>query len=287
MTTIMEEKYVDLHVHTKCSDGTFSPKDAVDYAKKAGLAAISITDHDTVDAIPAAMEEGKIQGVEIIPGVELSCEVENQQRSEMHILGYYMEWEDPMFRDFLKIFRKARHDRAEKILKKLESIGISLKEGVLERIAGEGSIGRLHFAKAIVESGFAKSVQEVFQKYLSADKPAYVPKYKLSPEDGIKLIKDAGGIAVLAHPYYMHYSNRELITDLITAGLGGIEVWHSRHSPSAIKTFKQIANDLHLIATGGSDCHGPYGQESALMGHIKVSYSVVEALKKQKEKNAL
>ena len=283
----MDEKYVDLHVHTNCSDGTFTPRQAVSYAKQVRLTAISITDHDTVDAIPFALEEGNKLGVEIIPGVELSCEIESQQRSEMHILGYFMNWEDTKFREFLKVFRKARHERAEKILKKLAGIGISLKEGVLERIAGEGSIGRLHFAKAIVESGFAKSVQEVFQKYLSADRPAYVPKYKLSPEDGIKLIKEAGGIAVLAHPYYVHYSNRDLITDLVTAGLGGIEVWHSRHSPSAIRTFKQIANDLNLIATGGSDCHGPYGQESALMGTIKVSYSVVEALKNQKEKNGL
>ena len=284
---MIDEKYVDLHVHTNCSDGTFTPKEAVAYAKKVGLVAISITDHDTVDALPAAIEEGNKLGVEIIPGVELSCEIENQQRSEMHILGYLMDWEDAKFKDFLKVFRKARHERAEQILKKLEGIGIVLKEGVLERIAGEGSIGRLHFAKAIVESGFAKSVQEVFQKYLSADKPAYVPKYKLSPEDGIKLIREAGGVAVLAHPYYVHYSNRDLITDLVTAGLGGIEAMHSRHSPSAVKTFKQMANDMHLVATGGSDCHGPYGQDSALMGSIKVSYSVVEALKKLKEKNAL
>ncbi len=281
----MDEIYVDLHVHTNFSDGTFSPKEAVDFAKEAGLSAISITDHDTVDGIPFAIEEGKKKDLEIIPGVELSCEVENQQRSEMHILGYYIDWKDNKFKEFLKIFRKARHERAEKILNKLEGVGISIKKEVLERISGEGTIGRLHFAKAIVESGFAKSIQEVFQKYLSVDKPAYVPKYKLSPEDGIKMIKDAGGIAVLAHPYYMHYSNRELIKDLITAGLEGIEVWHSRHSPSAVRTFKQIVNDLHLVSTGGSDCHGPYGQESALMGTIKVSYDVVNDLKRIKERN--
>ena len=278
----MEEKYIDLHVHTNYSDGTFSPEEAVRFAKGAGLSAISITDHDTVGAIARAIEEGKKEGLGIIPGVELSCEVEDSQRSELHMLGYFINTEDATFTAFLKAFRQARSERAEKILKKLQDTGISLKKEILEKIAGYGAVGRLHVAKALVEAGFTKTVGEGFLKYLSAGKPAYVPKFKLSPEDAIKLISDAGGVAVLAHPYYIHYSDRGFIQDLVAAGLEGIEVWHTKHSASAEKTFKQIARDLHLVATGGSDCHGPYGQEPPLMGSVKVPYSVLEELEKRK-----
>ena len=283
----MEEKFVDLHVHTNFSDGTFSPKEAVDYAKQVGLSAIAITDHDTVEGIPFAIEEGKKQNIEIIPGVELSTEPETGEKSEMHILGYFVDWEDPGFKEALKRFRSARLERADKMTKKLEDIGIVLNEESRVKMAGDKAIGRLHFAKAIVESGFAKSIQEVFKKYLNVGKPAYVPKFKLTPEDAIKLIRDAGGIAVWAHPYYVHYSNRDLIKDMVNAGLAGIEVWHSRHIPSTSRSFKQLASELHLIATGGSDCHGPYGQDSALMGTVKVPYSVVEELREYKTKNKI
>lgn len=275
------DKYVDLHVHTNFSDGTFSPKEVVEYAKKVGLSAIAITDHDTVDGVASADDEGKKLGIEIIPGVELSCEVQTAEKSEMHILGYFVDWKSENFKEALNKFRAARQERANKMTKKLEEQGVLIKKEILDKMGGEKSIGRLHFAKAIVESGFAKNIQEVFRKYLNPDRPAYVPKFKLSPEDAIKLIKSAGGIAVWAHPYYVHYSNSGLIENLARAGLGGIEVWHSRHSASAARTFKQIADKFDLVATGGSDCHGPYGQDSALMGTVKVPYSVIEELRKR------
>ncbi len=284
MSDEKDQKYADLHVHTNYSDGSFSPKEAVDYAKSAGLSAISITDHDTVEGVPPAAEEGKKAGVEIIPGVELSCEVEDAQRSELHMLGYFINVSDPTLIAFLAAFRQSRIERAEKINRKLEDIGIHIDRELLGRIAGHGSIGRLHFSKAMVEMGITKTIAEAFQKYLSSGKPAFVPKFKLSPEDAIKLVRDAGGVPVLAHPYYMHYSDRKFLKDLVTAGLAGIEVWHSRHTRTAEKTFKQMANDLHLVATGGSDCHGPYGKEPPLMGSVKVPYSVVTELEKRIER---
>ncbi|MFC1500958.1 PHP domain-containing protein [Elusimicrobiota bacterium] len=280
----MDEKYIDLHVHTNYSDGSLSPQEVVRLAKKLKISAISITDHDTVEGIPSALEEGEKLNVEIVPGIELSAELNAEETSEMHILGYYIDWKNKKFNDSLKKLKQYREERAQKILKKLGNLGINLDMEDVKKIAGEGVVGRLHFAKAIVEAGAAKSIHEVFQKYLGLGKPACVSKYKLAPEDAIRMIQDVGGIPVLAHPYYGHYNNRELIKDLVTAGLQGIEVWHSRHSSSVVSTFKQLANDLHLIVTGGSDCHGPYGNDSAVMGTQKIPYSVLDEIKKHKER---
>lgn len=281
MTT---EQYVDLHIHTNLSDGVFDPRQAVSYAHKIGLAAISITDHDTIEGIPMAIEEGKRCGVEIIPGVELSTEVQLAERSEMHILGYCINWESQQFRDSLELFRKSREDRAHKILEKLANLGIRLDGEALLAIGGNGGcIGRLHFAKAMVAEGFVSSINEAFNKYLGIGRAAYVPKLRLTPEDAIKMIRRTGGIPVLAHPYYGHYSNRNLLKGLVRDGLRGIEVWHSKHPPATVEAFKKLSAELGLIATGGSDCHGEYGGEPAMMGKMHVPYETVINLKKCKE----
>lgn len=254
------------------------------HAKAVGLRAISITDHDCVDGLDAAMEEGAKLGVEVISGVELSTEVDCVERSEMHILGYFINWKNVQFRESLSLFQKSRQKRAEQILEKLAKLGCHLTNEKLRSTAEHFSIGRLHFAKALIEDGYVSSINEAFQKYLSFGKPAYVPKFHLKPEEAIKMILKTGGIPVLAHPYYGHYSNRNLLKGLVRDGLAGIEVWHSKHPPSTVQSFQALARELGLLVTGGSDCHGGFGNDPPVIGTLSIPYSVVEELKKHKEK---
>jgi hypothetical protein len=277
-------RYVDLHVHTNYSDGAFTPEEAVRFAHGAGLAAISITDHDTVDAIPAALAEGAILGVEVIPGIELSAELQDVHTTEMHILGYYINWENAPFKETLELFRAARKKRAYQILEKLSKLGIHLQEDHLFGISGRGVVGRLHFARAMVERGFSATIADAFHNFLGIGRPAYVPKLRLKPEEAIRMILKIGGIPVLAHPYYGHYNNKQLLRRLVNEGLKGIEVWHSKHQPETVKMFEKIAHELDIVSTGGSDCHGTFGDAAAIMGTLNISYDVVTALKKCKEK---
>lgn len=271
--------FVDLHVHTNCSDGTFTPAEAVRHAKKAGLRAIAITDHDTIDGVEEAVTEGGRCGVEVIAGVELSTEIKLAENSEMHILGYFIDPGNVTLRESLARFRAARRDRAAKMIEKFKKLGIYLDDDRLAAIAGDGCIGRLHFAKALIEGGFVRNIGEAFQQYLGMNKSAYVPKLQMKPDEAINLITSSGGIAVIAHPYYGHYSNRELLLTLIQAGLGGIEVWHSKHPPASVDMFKKMAKDLNLLMTGGSDCHGSFNGDDPLMGSVRVSYQAVSDMK--------
>jgi len=283
----MDTLFADLHVHTKYSDGTFSPEESVRYAQKVGLATISISDHDTTEGIPSAIKEGSKRGIEVIPGIELSVDFKNSHNQEMHILGYFINWEDSSFQQKLKLFRKARERRAYHILDKLKGLGIAIDERRLFEIAGIGVIGRLHFAKMLVENKSVSHTQEAFWKYLGDSKPAYVPKFRLSPDEAIKMILRIGGIPVLAHPHY-NSINCNVVKTLANSGLKGIEVWHTKHSVNETDKFKKMADKLGMIMTGGSDCHGAMNGEPPIMGKTKVPYSAVIELKKYKnnlEKN--
>jgi len=278
--------YADLHVHTTFSDGAFTPEEAVAFAREAGLCAISITDHDMTDGIEPAIARGGDCGVEIIPGIELSSEITNANggHTELHILGYLIDWKNEEFQKTISLFRKARTQRAAIIIEKLALIGIKLDEARLKKIAGGGAIGRLHFAKVLVETGFAGSITDAFQRFLGHGKPAYAPKMALSPADAIRLILDTGGVPVLAHPLYVHSTNANIITELVELGLKGIETWHSKHPPAAVKKFADIAFELGILSTGGSDCHGSFANEPPMMGKIKIPYHTVVELKKCKSK---
>lgn len=277
-----KEFFVDLHIHTNFSDGVFTPAQVVEYAAQVGLSAISITDHDTVDGVQEAIEAGKKYGVEVIAGIELSAELDNVTKTEMHILGYYVNHKSKAFNDSLSIFKKVRLQRAKDIYNKLKALNINLNaQGLIEGV-GAKIVGRLHFAKALLENGYVSSISEAFRLYLGLNKPAYVPKHYISPKDAISIIIKAGGIPVLAHPYYGHYSNKNIFKGLINDGLMGIEAWHKSHPPHITKKFLSIAENMNLVATGGSDCHGAYGKDLPLIGKIKVPYSVVEALEEKK-----
>jgi predicted metal-dependent phosphoesterase TrpH len=279
--------YVDMHVHTNFSDGVFTPKEVIEYASKIGLAAIGITDHDSIDGINEALEIASRVGVEVIPGIELSSEtIVDSKKSEVHILGYYVDYKSERFKKFLSIFKKARYDRAMEIFEKLRKNGIEFKNNEFVKNTENKIIGRLHFAKALVEEKFVNSVQEAFQKYLSCDKPAYVPKYSISTQDVIGLVLDAGGIPVMAHPYhYTHHDDKFMFETFIKYGLMGIEAWHTKHTESVVKKILTIAEKFNLLVTGGTDCHGPYKKTPPIMGNIRIPYSVLERLKNAKKYN--
>ena len=266
-------EYADLHVHTNFSDGSFTPEEAVAAAGKADLAAVSITDHDSVEAIGPAQEAAKRYGIEVIPGVELSADAE---RREIHILGYYIDWKDPQFRERLKIFREVRLERAAKIVRKLEELGKKIDFERLVRTYGKGSLGRLHIAQEMLEFGYARSIDEVFERYLGDYGPAYVPKQRLQPSEAIDLILKVGGVPVYAHPRISHRD--ELIPRLAKEGLRGIEAYHSEQNPSVSDHYKRLAEKYGLLVTGGSDCHGK-GKSEVLMGKVRIPYELVEKLK--------
>ncbi|MFB0528238.1 MAG: PHP domain-containing protein [bacterium] len=278
----MENLTVDLHIHSTFSDGALTPEEIVKHASKMGLAAISITDHDNTDATLSAIKAGKKLGVEIVPGVELSVEPESPRDEEIHILGYYIDWQDENFQEKLLHFREARRKRAYKILEKLDRLGVKIDPQQLFEFAGKGSVGRMHVAKVLKDEGFVDYLQEAFDLYLAYGKPAYVPKLRLPSQEALNLISRLGGISVIAHPIYGGNS-KEIIQKLKGLGLGGIEVYYTKHSPEDVKRFRSWAKAFSLLITGGSDCHGEALNEEVLIGNQKVPYDVLTQLKEYKK----
>jgi predicted metal-dependent phosphoesterase TrpH len=280
-----DHKFIDMHIHTNYSDGSFSPTEVVEYASKMELLAISITDHDCVSGIDEALSVAKKNNIEVIPGIELSCQVENSpQKMEMHILGYFIDYKSEKLQNILSTFKQTRYDRALTILDKLKEHNIVFKDKIFIQNAQNQSIGRLHFAKALVMEGFVGSVQEAFQRYLSYGKPAYVPKHCMCPIEAIELILSVGGLPVMAHPYYVHYNDKSVLRNLVDSGLVGIEVWHVKHTDNLVKKFLELAKEFNLLITGGSDCHGPFKKEAPLIGRIKVPYYILDNLKMANKK---
>ena len=278
----MENLYADLHIHSTFSDGTLTPEEIVKHASKIGLAAVSITDHDNTDGTLPAITAGKKLGVEVVPGVELSVEPESPQDEEIHILGYYINWEDENFQEKLRHFRKARRERAHHILEKLDYLGVKIDPKQLFELAGKGSVGRMHVAKVLREEGFVSYLQEAFDLYLAYGKPAYVPKLRLSSQEAINLISRIGGISVIAHPLYGGNS-REIIRKLKGLGLDGIEVYYTNHSPGDVERFQSWAKEFGLLTTGGTDYHGGTVDDEVLMGSLEVPYKFLQRLKEYRK----
>ena len=282
----MKNPYVDLHIHSTFSDGAFTPEEIVKHASKKGLAAIAITDHDNTDGTLLAIRAGKKWGVEIVPGVELSVEPESPKDEEIHILGYYIDWQDENFQEKLRHFREARRERAYQILEKLDRLGIKIDPQQLFELAGKGSVGRMHVARILKEEGFVNYLQEAFDLYLAYGKPAYVPKLRLPSQEALDLISRIGGISVIAHPLYGGNS-KEIIQKLKSLGLDGIEVYYTNHTPEDVKRFRSWAKVFGLLITGGSDCHGGTLDEEILIGSIGVPYEVLEQLKEYKKTKSM
>jgi len=273
-------KVADLHVHTNVSDSTFSPEKVVGLAKLEGLDGIAITDHDTCAAITPAIMAARDMDIEIIPAVELTAEMDDD---EVHILGYFIDWQDDSFIRKLKELCRVREERAKEILRRLNEQGIDLRYEDLVEIAGPGtgSFGRMHIANLLYKKGKVGSIREAFTKYIGNDSPAYVKKFKLSPRETVDMIKAVSGVSVLAHPKTINTQARPLrdtVGMLVDEGIQGIEVYHSDHNKRESSEFKKLADEYSLLITGGSDCHG-LGKKEVLLGKVKVPYELVEKLR--------
>ena len=271
-------KYADLHVHTFYSDSTFSPEEVVACAKDNGLSAIAICDHDCIDGIEPCQEIGAKLDVEIIPSVELTVE---KTDAEIHLLGYFIDWKRDWFQKKLKEIQGLRIERMHKIIGRLSKFGVSVDEEEVLRVAGKGSVGRLHLAQVMLKERKIKKLKEAFDKYIGFTKPCYVPNIRFSPQEAIGMLLKAGGVPVLAHPYVM--GKDEYIQEFIEYGLRGIEVYHTDHRPDMVRHYEEMAKTHHLLVTGGSDCHG-LGKGRVLMGGVKVPYELVERLREESQK---
>jgi predicted metal-dependent phosphoesterase TrpH len=266
----------DLHMHTNRSDGIFPPDELIQKAHSKGITTLSITDHDSLDAFPNAIEFGASLGVEVIPGVELSANVDEK---EVHILGYFLDFTSGHLLEYLKFFREERKKRAVRIVDKLNRLQIPLTFESVLRKAGSGAIGRPHIAMALVEEGLVNDYQTVFDKYIGFGCPAYEKKFNLPPVEACALIASAGGLSFLAHPG--RSMNDDLLQILIKSGLDGIEVVHPSHSESLVTHYRGIVTQYFLLESGGSDFHGGKRNDDEVLGSFCIDGSCVDAMKRR------
>ncbi|MBI2167536.1 MAG: PHP domain-containing protein [Candidatus Omnitrophica bacterium] len=275
-------KKIDLHMHTTHSDGSYLPRELVRYAGEKGLGSISVTDHDTMSSFEECADEAKKLGIELIPGIEISCDFEP---GTLHVLGYFMDRNQPGFKAVLDEIQKARRERNPEIIRKLNQLGIEITLEEVTAVSGGKQVGRPHFAKILVKKGAVKTMDEAFWKYLAKGKPAYVDKRRLSSKEGIQKIREAGGIAVAAHPKQMKLAGEALtreIKRLVDEGLGGIEAYNSCQNRDEARLYKELAKRFNLLVTGGSDFHGANKPEvdlGYLGGGVELGYEVVESMK--------
>jgi hypothetical protein len=254
----MSSKPIDLHCHSTASDGTLAPEDVVRLAVELGLSALALTDHDTIEGVPAAEAESKRLGLDFLGGIEISAEF--PQPGTMHLLGYGIDAQSPVLRDLTKTLLAGRDNRNPKIIAKLQSLNVSITMQEVEDEAGGNVVGRPHIAAILLRKGYVSSIKDAFNKYLAAGGLAYFDKERLTPKMAVGKILEAGGIPVLAHPIQLRYLNDaeldRIVKDLIDLGLAGIEVMHSDHGPEHVGQYTRLADKYHLLKTGGSDFHG-------------------------------
>ncbi|HEX6727594.1 MAG TPA: PHP domain-containing protein [Nitrospira sp.] len=247
---------LDLHLHTTHSDGSCTPTEVVNMAHQAGVTSLAITDHDIVTGVAEAMAAGQQCGIEIIPGVEISSLAGN---SELHILAYFLEWQDSDLLARLKTLREGRHRRNPQIIERLQALGIDITYDEVRALACTDSIGRPHIARVLMDKHVVASAKEAFDRFLAEGKPAYVPRELPSPAEAISWIKAARGLAVLAHPTWVKVAEQplvDLVRQLKADGLDGVEVYYSTHAERQTREYLSLAQQLGLLVTGGSDFHG-------------------------------
>ena len=273
-------KRIDLHVHTTASDGTASPAEAVKLAREAGLSAIAITDHDTVSGYAEAAEAGKALGVEVIPGIEIST----KYGRAVHILGYYIDPDSDKLAPVLEWVVHDRDERNRKMAELMAADGLPVSYEEMHRRFG-AVIGRPHFAEVLVELGLAKDIRDAFDRYVEKGQKYYLPRNFLSIERSIEIIREAGGVPVLAHPFQYKLDDaglRELIEHCMESGLQGMECRYSGYSVEQSKYLGCLAEEYGLIKTGGSDFHGDNKKHISIgtgTGHLEVPYKYLEKLR--------
>jgi len=264
---------VDLHVHTRYSDGDLTPEDLVHQALEGGVKAVAVTDHDTVMGVEPVRRAAEATELEIIAGVELSACVDS---AEIHVLGFFLDVTNPRLLESLELFRQKRQERALEMVERLQRVGLQVRLDLILQLAGDGSVGRPHVAGALLEQGLIRTFDEAFYRYIGYNGPAYVPKYRLDPEEAFELIRGAGGVAGVAHPGTLNRDH--LLPGFVACGMEALEVWHPRHDERRSERYRKFAREHRLAMVGGSDSHG--GRTGlANFIPVPVTYTAVRALK--------
>lgn len=275
-------KRIDLHVHSDASDGTCTPSELVNYALEKGLAAMALTDHDTVSGVKEAMAAAEGTELCLIPGVELSAEYRGR---DIHILGLFLDYESKPFLSYLDEFKATRDERNIQMADRLSEHGMPVSMDEMREEYGDAVLTRAHFAKMLMKKGYVKSYDEAFERFLGDGKPCYIPRKRITPEGAIELIHQAKGLAVLAHPLLYHLGMdelRELVKQLKSQGLDGIEAIYSMNSRRDERRMKKLAGEYDLLITGGSDFHGatkPYIDLGVGRGGLFVPEEILTKLK--------
>jgi predicted metal-dependent phosphoesterase TrpH len=256
--------FADLHLHTIFSDGTFTPEELAGRGRAAGLAAMALTDHDTVEGCERMGQACQSLGIEFIVGAELTAEYQDK---EVHLLGYFLDPHNAKLLAEIKKFQAVRQSRVHEMTARLNKINIPLRAETVFALANCRSPGRPHVARALVQEGLCPSMEEAFERFLKKGRRAWVPKCKISALDAIALIHQAGGLAVMAHPGLNHCD--EIIPAMTGQGLDGLECFHTKHTAKMSKHYLNLAARLNLLVTGGSDCHG-YSKGQPLIGGVKL-----------------
>lgn len=267
--------FTDLHLHTTFSDGTYSPEQLTAEAKRFGLVAVALTDHDTVEGCTRMKAACEAAAIEFIPATELTCEVNGV---ELHMLGYFLDVNNVKLLSQMTRFQRGRHERIREIVARLRKLQVPLEEEDVFAIANCKSPGRPHVARALIQRKICASLDEAFERFLKKNRPGWVPKEKITAVDALELLHQAGGLAVVAHPGLAR--TEEVLPALIEAGVDGLECFHTRHSPSASEYYVSLAEQHDLLVTGGSDCHG-MNKGKPLIGSIKLPYEYVRHLKER------
>ena len=278
---------IDLHIHSTASDGSLTPADIIDHAQKLNLAAIAITDHDSVNGSKEALQIGIPPSLHFLTGVEISAAHPPffPGSGSFHILGYAIHLDNRDLNQALSKLQDARKNRNPEILKRLNKLGFRISLEEVNQEVGEGQLGRPHIAYAMVKKGFVASINEAFDKYLGTARPAYVDKDRIDCEQAINIIRAAGGVPVLAHPALLNIENDQkldaLLQNLIKIGLAGIEVYYPGHSPQQIRQYTELAGKYGLLITGGTDFHGSITPEIKMgsgTGDLFVPYNLYKEL---------
>jgi len=281
----MMDRWIDLHTHSTASDGSLTPTELIRYAATKRLGALALTDHDCVDGLNEAVAEGERLGIEVIPAVELSAD---HPEGTMHILGFFIDRRHDVFCGRLRRLQEARMERNPKIVQKLQGLGLNITYDEVVAASGGGQVGRPHFAKVLVQKGYVSSMQEAFERYLKRGAPGYVEKFRFSPQDVIAAIHEAGGVAVLAHPFTLYKEPSPMLEPLLAVlagnGLDGMEVIYSTYSAGQGRYYRELAERYHLLPSGGSDFHGAHKPGIDLgvgMGKLQIPFELLEPLRKR------
>jgi predicted metal-dependent phosphoesterase TrpH len=280
---------IDLHAHTTASDGLLSPSELVELALQRGISLLAVTDHDSTEGVAAALIRAAGTSVEVWPGVEISTDV---PRTEVHVLGYFVDPTHPAFQETLAQLRDSRVWRAQQMVAKLAALGAPVSFERVQEIAGTGAIGRPHVAQALVEAGHVATTKEAFDLYLHRNGPAYADRFKQTPVEAIQMIRQAGGMPVLAHPTYVNpgddsgFDLSTFVHELVQAGLVGLEVYYGEYSPETKRGLAKIAREFGLIATGGSDFHGPGSAAGVELGEVDIPEDSIERMREWRKRAA-